>query len=84
MSGTWFLRDGKIVLLVSTSNKYSIYELLYWTQSTDSFPIIQGWVEYCGKRGNSEKSTDQSTLYPVFINEAAYYEKGIAMCLTKK
>lgn len=25
-----------------------------------------------------------STVYPVFINEAAYYEKGIAMCLTKK
>jgi aspartoacylase len=26
----------------------------------------------------------ESTVYPVFINEAAYYEKGIAMCLTKK
>ena len=26
----------------------------------------------------------KSTVYPVFINEAAYYEKGIAMCLTKK
>lgn len=25
-----------------------------------------------------------STVYPIFINEAAYYEKGIAMCLTKK
>lgn len=25
-----------------------------------------------------------STIYPVFINEAAYYEKGIAMCLTQK
>ncbi|MGB5962897.1 MAG: aspartoacylase [Coleofasciculaceae cyanobacterium] len=25
-----------------------------------------------------------STVYPVFINEAAYYEKGIAMCLTEK
>ncbi|MDJ0662632.1 MAG: aspartoacylase [Crocosphaera sp.] len=25
-----------------------------------------------------------SEVYPVFINEAAYYEKGIAMCLTKK
>jgi aspartoacylase len=24
------------------------------------------------------------TVYPVFINEAAYYEKGIAMCLTQK
>ncbi|MCF2145079.1 aspartoacylase [Desmonostoc muscorum LEGE 12446] len=24
-----------------------------------------------------------STIYPVFINEAAYYEKGIAMCITQ-
>ncbi|MBI4781826.1 MAG: aspartoacylase [Oscillatoriophycideae cyanobacterium NC_groundwater_1537_Pr4_S-0.65um_50_18] len=27
--------------------------------------------------------TGESVVYPVFINEAAYYEKGIAMCLTK-
>jgi succinylglutamate desuccinylase len=26
----------------------------------------------------------KSTVYPVFINEAAYYEKAIAMCLTQK
>ena len=26
----------------------------------------------------------ESTVYPIFINEAAYYEKGIAMCLTEK
>ncbi|MEH2326249.1 MAG: aspartoacylase [Nostoc sp.] len=25
-----------------------------------------------------------STVYPVFINEAAYYEKGIAMCITQQ
>ncbi len=25
-----------------------------------------------------------STTYPVFINEVAYYEKGIAMYLTRK
>ncbi|MEH2242624.1 aspartoacylase [Nostoc sp.] len=25
-----------------------------------------------------------STVWPIFINEAAYYEKGIAMCLTHK
>ncbi|PSB11634.1 aspartoacylase [filamentous cyanobacterium CCP2] len=25
-----------------------------------------------------------AVVYPVFINEAAYYEKGIAMCLTQK
>ncbi|MDE5071778.1 MAG: aspartoacylase [Trichodesmium sp. St5_bin8] len=27
---------------------------------------------------------EESPVWPVFINEAAYYEKGIAMCLTKK
>ncbi|MBW4642241.1 MAG: aspartoacylase [Goleter apudmare HA4340-LM2] len=26
----------------------------------------------------------KSTVWPIFINEAAYYEKGIAMCLTDK
>ncbi|MBW4617246.1 MAG: aspartoacylase [Desmonostoc vinosum HA7617-LM4] len=26
----------------------------------------------------------ESTVYPVFINEAAYYEKGVAMSLTQK
>lgn len=25
-----------------------------------------------------------STVYPIFINETSYYEKGIAMCLTEK
>ncbi|MCL2931568.1 MAG: aspartoacylase [Trichodesmium sp. MAG_R03] len=27
---------------------------------------------------------EESPVWPVFINEAAYYEKGIAMCLTKQ
>ncbi|MBE8987016.1 aspartoacylase [Nostoc sp. LEGE 12450] len=26
----------------------------------------------------------ESTVWPIFINEAAYYEQGIAMCLTQK
>ena len=25
-----------------------------------------------------------STVHPVFINEAAYYEKGVAMCITQQ
>ena len=32
---------------------------------------------------NSIAYTGHSVVYPVFINEAAYYEKGIAMCLTQ-
>ncbi|MEM1170483.1 MAG: aspartoacylase [Cyanobacteria bacterium P01_H01_bin.35] len=27
---------------------------------------------------------EENSVWPVFINEAAYYEKGIAMCLTKQ
>lgn len=27
---------------------------------------------------------EEATVYPVFVNEAAYYEKGIALCLTQK
>ncbi|AOX01543.1 aspartoacylase [Moorena producens PAL-8-15-08-1] len=27
---------------------------------------------------------EEATVWPVFINEVAYYEKGVAMCLTKK
>jgi len=34
--------------------------------------------------GNTITYQGKSTVYPVFINEAAYYEKGIAMCVTQK
>lgn len=34
--------------------------------------------------GEAIAYTGTSSVYPVFINEAAYYEKGIAMCLTQK
>lgn len=34
--------------------------------------------------GESISYSGKSVVYPVFINEAAYYEKGIAMCLTEK
>jgi aspartoacylase len=34
--------------------------------------------------GKAIAYTGTSTVYPIFINEAAYYEKGIAMCLTEK
>jgi succinylglutamate desuccinylase len=34
--------------------------------------------------GNVIPYQGQATAYPVFINEAAYYEKGIAMILTQK
>ncbi|PSP10521.1 MAG: aspartoacylase, partial [Cyanobacteria bacterium SW_9_47_5] len=34
--------------------------------------------------GNTIYYEQEKPLNPVFINEVAYYEKGIAMCLTKK
>lgn len=34
--------------------------------------------------GQAIAYTGTSTVYPIFINEAAYYEKGIALCLTEK
>jgi aspartoacylase len=34
--------------------------------------------------GEAIAYTGESSVYPIFINEAAYYEKGVAMCLTKK
>jgi succinylglutamate desuccinylase len=34
--------------------------------------------------GGTIKYSGTAIVYPVFINEAAYYEKGIAMCLTEK
>lgn len=34
--------------------------------------------------GTSILYAGEATVYPVFINEAAYYEKGIAMILTQK
>jgi aspartoacylase len=34
--------------------------------------------------GQTIAYTGESIVYPVFINEAAYYEKGIAMCLTQQ
>lgn len=34
--------------------------------------------------GESVLYEGKSTVYPIFINEAAYYEKGIAMCFARK
>jgi aspartoacylase len=34
--------------------------------------------------GKTINYAGDSTVYPIFINEAAYYEKGIAMCFTEK
>lgn len=47
-------------------------------------PIQPGEPMFLTFEGQAIFYEGESTVYPVFINEAAYYEKGIAMCLTQK
>lgn len=51
-------------------------------QAQDYAPLHPGEPLFLTFDGAAIAYTGPSTCYPVFINEAAYYEKGIAMCLT--
>lgn len=53
-------------------------------QSKDYQPLAPGEPIFLTFDGQTLTYEGESIVYPVFINEAAYYEKGIAMCLTKK
>ena len=53
-------------------------------QFRDYEPLNPGEPIFLTFDGKEIAYEGESTVYPVFINEAAYYEKGIAMCLTKK
>jgi aspartoacylase len=53
-------------------------------QFQDYQPLYPGEPIFLTFDGNAIAYEGTSTVYPVFINEAAYYEKGIAMCLTEK
>ncbi|MBW4522443.1 MAG: aspartoacylase [Scytolyngbya sp. HA4215-MV1] len=53
-------------------------------QSRDYEPLYPGDPMFLTFEGETIVYEGESILYPVFINEAAYYEKGIAMCLTHK
>lgn len=53
-------------------------------QSKDYEALEPGQPMFMTFDGQTITYEGESTVYPVFINEAAYYEKGIAMCLTKK
>ena len=65
--------DGEIQAMIHPELQFRDYEAL--NPGEPMFLTFQGEViTYEGT----------STVYPVFINEAAYYEKGIAMCLTDK
>jgi aspartoacylase len=51
-------------------------------QSRDYEPLHPGDPMFLTFQGRAIAYEGTSVVYPVFINEAAYYEKGIAMCLT--
>ncbi len=53
-------------------------------QFKDYEPLHPGDPIFLTFDGEAIAYEGTSTVYPVFINEAAYYEKGIAMCLTHK
>jgi aspartoacylase len=53
-------------------------------QFQDYHPLHPGAPMFLTFEGETIAYTGDSVVYPVFINEAAYYEKGIAMCLTQK
>ncbi len=53
-------------------------------QFRDYEPLNPGDPMFLTFDGESIAYTGTSTVYPIFINEAAYYEKGIAMYFTQK
>ncbi|MEC4887472.1 MAG: aspartoacylase [Scytonema sp. PMC 1070.18] len=53
-------------------------------QFRDYEPLHPGDPMFLTFEGKEIPYEGTSTVYPIFINEAAYYEKGIAMCLTEK
>ena len=53
-------------------------------QDRDYTPLNPGNPMFLTFDGKSIAYEGESTVWPIFINEAAYYEKGIAMCLTQE
>ncbi|MGI0486714.1 aspartoacylase [Pantanalinema rosaneae CENA516] len=53
-------------------------------QSKDYQPLYPGDSMFLTFDGETIVYEGAEIVYPIFINEAAYYEKGIAMCLTQK
>ena len=53
-------------------------------QGRDYEPLNPGDPMFLGLDGQTIVYEGRSTVYPIFINEAAYYEKGIALTLTQK
>ncbi len=55
-----------------------------WLQGRDYLPLNEGDPLFIRFDGTEIFYQGQNTVYPVFINESAYWEKNIAMSLTQK
>ena len=55
-----------------------------WLQGRDYLPLNEGDPLFVRFDGTEIFYHGQNTVYPVFINESAYWEKNIAMSLTQK
>lgn len=53
-------------------------------QGQDFMPLSPGDPLFMTFTGATLEYTGENKVWPVFINEQAYYEKGVAMSLTKK
>ena len=53
-------------------------------QFQDYAPLYPGKPIFLTFEGESILYEGDSIVHPVFINEAAYYEKGVAMCISQK
>jgi aspartoacylase len=53
-------------------------------QFKDYEPLSDGEPMFLKFTGEAIPYRGETTVYPIFINEAAYYEKKIAMTLTNK
>ncbi|XP_067833552.1 aspartoacylase-like [Heptranchias perlo] len=53
-------------------------------QDQDWLPLNPGDPVFQTVSGETIPYSGNRTVYPVFINEAAYYEKGMAFCVTKR
>jgi succinylglutamate desuccinylase len=53
-------------------------------QNQDYQPMVDGDSLFIDLQGKTIQYNGKRTIFPVFINEAAYYEKGIAMVFTEQ
>ena len=81
-------RMSKIIAMIHPSFQGMDY-LQKITIQTNIFIGLDGTTEYKFDEenmtlGEDEEIRSKNNFYPFFINEAAYYEKGIAFCLAFK